>query len=522
MPAIASAGEEMTPPATRAVRRGREWLQRVGVRPRILGWYVVLLSVAIAITLAVERNAIIGALEQRIQEELLQEVQEVRRLVGGPDPAGDCVLGTDPDGACELGSDPATGEPFADVQAVFDTFLRTSIPGRYETMATFVDGEFYASSIDQPLVDLQEVPAFVNAVASADQQLEGRIETPAGDVWFLAEPVAVEAAAGQPRGVFAVAQFMAPQLAEVYAGARISIIANLVVLGVASVLAYLATSRLLRPIRLVTETANMISESDLSQRIEVRGNDEVSRLAGTFNAMLDRLEHAFAAQRRFLDDAGHELRTPITIVRGNLETLPEGAVQRERALAIARDELARMSRMVNDLLTLAKAGRPDFLELGEVDLGSLLVDLHEKSEAIAPRDWALRLNARGCFVADAQRLTQAMLQLAENAVAHTQPGERIELGGTLTPTGVVLWVADSGEGIPDEEREHLFDRFHRGSARRGDGAGLGLSIVSAIADAHGGSVTVDSEVGVGTRFCLHLPLTGNGVFPVESTMPAER
>jgi two-component system, OmpR family, sensor kinase len=184
--------------------------------------------------------------------------------------------------------------------------------------------------------------------------------------------------------VFVVAQFLEPQLAQVRESARIAILANLIVLGAASLLAYAATGRLLRPVRLVTETANTISETDLSRRIEVDGDDEISQLARTFNAMLDRLEEAFASQRRFFDDAGHELRTPITIVRGNLELLPDEPEARARVLTMVTAELDRMARMVKDLLTLAKSERPDFLTTERVELHALMSDTHRDGPGTGP------------------------------------------------------------------------------------------------------------------------------------------
>ena len=151
--------------------------------------------------------------------------------------------------------------------------------------------------------------------------------------------------------------------------------------------------RVLAPLRLLTDTARSITETDLTRRIPVSGHDEIAELARTFNAMLDRLERAFASQRAFVDDASHELRTPITIVRGHLELLGDDPDERRETVALVTDELDRMSRFVDDLLLLARAERDDFLRVGEVELGALTDELLDKAARSARARW--QLEARG-------------------------------------------------------------------------------------------------------------------------------
>ena len=191
-------------------------------------------------------------------------------------------------------------------------------------------------------------------------------------------------------------------------------------------------------------------------------------MAATFNEMLDRLEEAFRIQRQFVDDAGHELRTPITIIRGHLEVAEDDPEERLRTNALVMDELDRMNRIVNDLLVLAKAKQPDFLDLATVDLRALTEDLHAKATALATREWRLEDVGQGLIVADRQRLTQAVVQLAQNATEHTGDGEEIALGSAVANGRVRLWVRDSGAGIPLEDQERIFQRFARtGDGRRG-------------------------------------------------------
>jgi signal transduction histidine kinase len=282
---------------------------------------------------------------------------------------------------------------------------------------------------------------------------------------------------------------------------------SLAVLLIASALAWVIAGRVLAPLRTLRTTAQAITETDLTRRIDVHGDDEIAELGRTFNAMLDRLEAAFASQRAFVSDAGHELRTPITIVRGHLELLGDDPLEREETIALVTDELDRMGRFVEDLLLLAKAEQGDFLHVAPLDLDVLTDELYNKAKALADRDWRLAGSGTGRLTADRQRLTQAVMQLAQNAAQHTRDGDRIALGSAISNGVAKLWVADSGPGIPTDEREQIFERFHRGGdgRRRSDGAGLGLSIVRAIAEAHGGHVELDSREGAGSTFTLIVP-----------------
>jgi signal transduction histidine kinase len=265
----------------------------------------------------------------------------------------------------------------------------------------------------------------------------------------------------------------------------------------------------------VTEAARGISESDLRGRIEVTGTDEIARLAQTFNEMLDRLEEAFTTQRRFIDDASHELRTPITVIQGQLDVLGDDPEERGKTLEIVMDELDRMSRFVTDLLLLARADQPDFLALGSVDVSTLSEEVFTKAKSLATRDWRMDATGSGFMIGDRQRLTQALIQLAQNAVQHTHEGEVISLGSSVSDGRVRFWVTDTGPGIPPSEQSHIFDRFHRGHPRASsEGAGLGLSIVRAIAEAHHGRVELNSRLGEGSSFTI--------VIPVDQPEPSER
>ena len=284
-----------------------------------------------------------------------------------------------------------------------------------------------------------------------------------------------------------------------------------VVLGVGS---WFLLGRALDPVRRITRTASAISREDLSRRIGYKGpNDEIGELAGTMDAMLDRLESAFIAQERFISDVSHELRTPLTIVKGHLQVLDRqespapAVVKQEHALVI--DELDRMNRLVADLLTLARATRVDFLRKEEVDLDLFLESLVSQGPHLGERDWKIDELSRGSVSVDQDRITQVFLNLMQNAVSHTEVGQTIALGGAMRPDSdeVALWVRDEGEGMDEQVRTHIFERFYRGEGdASGRRVGLGLAIAKALVDAHEGSIEVESSLGEGACFTVRLPL----------------
>jgi two-component system OmpR family sensor kinase len=225
--------------------------------------------------------------------------------------------------------------------------------------------------------------------------------------------------------------------------------------------------------------------------------------------MLDRLEAALTTQRRFLADAGHELRTPITIIQGNLDTLAVATDEDTATLAIVTDELTRMTRLVDELTLLASSERPDFLRLVPTDLAALTTVLAAKARALDPLDegrFQLTSTATGTATLDPQRITQAVMQLAANAVAHTPPGTRVDIGSVIAGPRLEFLVSDSGPGILPQFRDRVFERFARQDMRRGEGTGLGLSIVAAISSAHDGTVKLADRTGGGAAFRLSIPL----------------
>jgi two-component system, OmpR family, sensor kinase len=408
----------------------------------------------------------------------------------------------------ENGRDLETGERFDSVDRLIEEFLERNVPGHSELMVGVWGGEVKISSASSRS-GLREDPDFLGAVLpKVPDGGSGRVDTPWGEVYYEVLPVRD----AQRNGAFAVAYFVDDELQTIRQIVRsYAVVAALALLVVTAAAAWLA-GRLLAPVRTLRETAEEIGETDLSRRIPVSGNDDITALTHTVNAMLGRLEQAFAGQRAFLDDAGHELRTPLTILQGHLELLDASDpddVDRTRDLLL--DEVDRMSRLVEDMILLTKTDRPGFLSTGAVAVDDLVAAVAEKVRGLGDRAWQVESSATGTAELDEQRVTQALLQLAHNAVKHTSPSDTVAVGSADHGESVRLWVRDTGPGVPDEEKAPIFRRFSRGADEANpDGVGLGLSIVAAIVAAHGGTVHVeDASPGGGAprgaRFVITLP-----------------
>ncbi|MFG1945522.1 ATP-binding protein [Nonomuraea sp. NPDC048826] len=401
----------------------------------------------------------------------------------------------------------ATAVDARDVDTLLADYLSYNPPDEWETFFTIVDGRPHKVTGVPPPARLDTDDALVARLGRATEPVSGETESAAGTVRYAVIPVEVTGDAR--RGQLVIAVFYDHYRDEVLDAMRVLALASLASLVLAGAAGWFVAGRVLTPVRLVRQTAERISDSsDLTRRLDVPGDDDVSALAGTFNRMLDRLEQAFAVQRDFVDDAGHELRTPITVIRGHLELMGDDPDDRAETLALVTDELDRMNRMVDDLLTLAKAEQPGFLDVEVVELADLTVSVVAKARALGERRWRVDEVAEARVLADRQRLTQALMQLAANAVRHTAADGRITVGSAVQDGAVRLWVRDDGPGVPIADRERIFRRFVRAGGRTGahEGAGLGLAIVRSIAEAHGGVVAVEDAPGGGARFVITIPM----------------
>jgi two-component system OmpR family sensor kinase len=470
-------------------RRVRDWLGAAGsARSRILIAYVVLLAIAATLGILGFRQALLIRLEDEVDDAMRQEVLELERLQAE-------------------GIDPRTGQAFRSLEDLFGLFFDRNVPSRGEAFLGFVDGKL-THSTTLARFPLDQLPAeaidygknLSRGSPGQERTATGRFSTEEGEAHYRATRILFQ----DDTGAFVVTILPSQEREEIgelltYGGA-----AALGVLLIASGLAWLIAGRVLKPVRLLTETAQSISQSDLTHRIEVRGSGEAAEMARSFNSMLDRLEAVFRSQREFVQDTNHELRDPLTIVRGHLELLDDDPVERQRTVKLVLDELDRMGRIVDDLQLLAEVDQPGFLRLEWVDAGLFADELISKAKALAPRRWVLEQSAHASFLADRHRLTEAVMNLAHNAVQHTTEADTVAIGLSLTEDLVRIWVRDTGVGIAVPDQERIFERFTRGSDAhlRYRGGGLGLAIVKAVAEAHGGGVNLESRLGEGSTFTI--------------------
>lgn len=281
----------------------------------------------------------------------------------------------------------------------------------------------------------------------------------------------------------------------------------------------------LRPLATVEETAVRIAEGDLTARLpDVKPNTEVGRLVNTLNTMLGRIEESFAARlesesklRRFVADASHELRTPITAIRGFAELHRQGAVAGEEKtkelIGRIENESKRMGSLVEDLLLLARLDQSRQMKSEPVNLSKLVLDAVESARAAGPSHPVTfnHFDEEIYALGDNDRIHQVVANLLANARTHTPAGTAIDVSVTQSDDGVRIRIADNGPGLSRRDQERIFERFYRADSSRvrtdGEGTGLGLSIVDAVMRAHAGQVSVESEIGKGAAFTLFFPIS---------------
>ncbi len=278
------------------------------------------------------------------------------------------------------------------------------------------------------------------------------------------------------------------------------------------IVAAILTSSLFRPLEDIASVSRQITRADdLSRRVPHSGRaDEIGDLARAFNQTLERLERLFRTQQRFLADVSHELRTPLTSMRGNLDLMRHMRQYDEESMVVIQEEMERMSRLLGDLLLLARAdsgGLPIRREVVELD--NLLFDVHRQMDRIEKSVTLELIEVDQVRVmGDEDRLKQLLLNLVDNAIKYTPPGGKVQLSLDQDHGWAHLTVTDTGIGIPPEDLPHVFDRFYRvdkARTRAQGGSGLGLAIAKWVVQVHGGNIQVQSTVGQGTSFVVTLP-----------------
>lgn len=497
-----------------SARWGRLRTELKSVRSRALATTLGFLVMSLVLAGGISHWLRFVELDEQIRRDIVQEAEELAQLAqhapssSAPPPAE--------------GLDAPADAPFTDLTRLFYTFLTTTVPEEHESFLALIGGAPAFQHADRSRFDL-DAPGTVAAVLERarpgrtvvfDHQHDGRVLR---------------------LGVISVRLEQDPRQGYLVVGHDLSAHRRLILdslwryLGVAALMlvvagagAYATVGRVTAPITRLRRATEQISPDDLDRRVPVtREDSDIGQLAVNVNGMLDRIEAGFVQQRQFLDDAAHELRTPLTILHGNLELMDEhdpADVAETRAMLL--DEIERMNRLVEDLLLLAKAQRADFVRPGTVELPEWLDAVMDRVRALGDRRWMLESRAEGRIAADEQRLTQAVVQLAANAVKFSAPGDVVALGGAWTTASAApgtpgrerphrqleVWVRDSGIGVAEEDRQRIFERFGRAeTGRTVEGSGLGLAIVAAIAHAHGGTVALRSRPGEGATFTLRLP-----------------
>ncbi|MGO2754342.1 MULTISPECIES: sensor histidine kinase [Brachybacterium] len=488
--AVTRTRDAVAEPVADSSRRG--WT----VRTRVLATVLAFMVGGVAIIGVLTYAAQFRVLDENVEADLHQEYRELDLVAHEKQADGSFVHTT--------------------VDSVLSTATGSAAPSDHESVLALVDGrpahKPYSQSFelvpDQSAQSQQVLEELIAAhepggTVTTSMTVDGR------ELRLLIASVAVEG--DDTEGIYVIASDIGAQKADLWRSVLTFSALSVVTLLVAGWVAHGVIGRLLRPLVSLRSATEQVTVDDLEHRIPVpRGRDDISALARNFNRMLERIQAGFAEQRRFMSDVGHELRTPLTIVRGTLETTDvEDPADVREAHEIAMDELDRMGRLVGDLSELAASVRPDYVRARPVQMEEFARSAFARIEHIAERDWVLTRTASVPADADEQRLTQAVVQLAANAVRYSDEGSTIRFGvdRVLGPSGPEIHVSmeDEGVGIAPSDQERIFERFTRGDGSRGPGSGLGLPIVRAIAEGHGGTVRLHSEPGHGSTFTLVLP-----------------
>jgi signal transduction histidine kinase len=371
-------------------------------------------------------------------------------------------------------------------------------------------------------LSLENTRALTPLGQAVDNEWAGRFRAPDGGQWLVyAQPLAI----GVSPTAWVVAQ---PDVAadEFF---RQLFLRPLCLSGffsfvVALFLAWLISRSISRPLRMLARVSAAIADGDYEQRVTPGGPAELRSAANSFNAMADRVQSTQQAQRDFVANVSHDLKTPLTSIRGWSQAMLDGMVTNEseqrRAAGVIHTEAERMARLVDQLLDLARIDAGQFeLRQEVVDIAAMLGSVHQNMR-IRARDKGIRLtrklDAVPPLTGDRDRLMQVFSNLVDNAISHTPPGGRVHLGlSQESDHAILITVQDTGPGIPPEELDRIFERFYqtdrsrvRTSERRG--AGLGLAIVNEVVAAHGGRVEARSRLGEGSAFLVRLPLAPPG------------
>jgi signal transduction histidine kinase len=478
---------------------------RVRILAAILAVACVGLAIVGSVTFLVQRERVLADVNDR----LTMQVDRLETV------AGEGQGGAAADLDATTASESLQIEDYTSVEEYLKAAVARLVPAGNEASVAIIDGKARFRPVTLSGFDISDDEELIRRAVdeTADgSTVQGTAVTDHGSLRYIAIPVEVE---GDDRtGIYVRAIDLGAELEAVTAAMNTYIIAAIAVLIAIGVVGWFVTGRLLSPIRHMRDAADAITLSDLSPRLPTQGNDDLTDLSRTMNSMLDRLEGSVDVQRQLLDDVRHELKTPITIVRGHLELMdPSDSADVASTRQIGIAELDRMTRLVEDIDLLATV-EGDSYTMKDVDLGGLTSRVGELVAVIPDHPWSVAGIADGLIVGDQDRLLQAWLQLADNAAKYTPAGAPIEIGSERDASGARLWVRDHGPGIPPASRHRIFRRFDRAQGKRSvGGSGLGLAIVDAITKGHGGLCVVTDTPGGGATFTIHLPPSATAELP---------
>ena len=478
-------------------------LARIGLRWRLVAWVTGVLLAALAVTFVVVYERTGAELRAQVDHDVRGDLTQLSQAVRAMRAHRPSQL------ASEIQSY-LSALPFT----ASSSLLFAVVPGQ-RTVSNHPESVVPAGPDDETTSQQDAENDRVAALLTGATGLNTRQVADVGPARFNEEVVtvhglSVRVGAGEPLAIVTRAQ---------RGIVRAFSIAGALAVLLALIASYMAGVSVSLPLRRMARVAARVDDGELDPRMSPPAGSasEVRVLAESFNHMLDRLSEAFASQKEFIADASHELRTPLTVIGGQLEVLAaqEAPEQEEvrRVQRLVAGEIARTSRLVDDMLLLARSERQDFLHLREIELESFVNELWAAASLGGERRFELGQIPRATLTADPDRLAQALRNLISNAVQHTRaPGGLVRLDvEPVEPDRVRFVVRDDGPGIAPDQLERVFERFHRTDSsrtRRGGGAGLGLAIVLAIAEAHGGRARAVASGATGARLELELPGRG--------------
>jgi two-component system OmpR family sensor kinase len=481
-------------------------ISSLGIRTQLILWYTVVFTMLILIFSLILYTTLQASLASGVDTELQLRTQQI---AGGISSENGKIAIQDVTGELpSLDSSTAQGDPNETILANTHSDVNVGILVRVldtNGRIIYISPAFRAltvpfSSITQPL---KGVP------------WQGSITTHNGQTVRLYSTALFDN--GKIFGVVQVGQSLA-QLTSTLQSITIALLITApLVLLLSAFGSYWLAKRAFRPIHRLTRTAREIKAGDLHQRVPVpRAKDEVQALALTLNEMIARLDLAFMQQRRFVADASHEMRTPVAVLRSITEVALSQTLNQEEYIAVLRDinaETERFGHLINDLLVLARVDENQItLDREPVRLDLLAFDVAATMEPIAlERGINLQLERfeQATVYGDTARLILVMMGLLENALTYTPSGGTVTIKVAACGTIASFSVRDTGIGIAPEDIPHIFERFYRADparSRAAGGSGLGLAIVDWAVKAHGGSIMVESHVGLGSTFTVTLPL----------------